>query len=60
MKEKYSILKKIIILLPIFWLLRIINYITDSLLRKKDSVSPAASVRIANNRLELMKNMGIL
>ncbi len=60
MKEKYSVLKRFIILLPVFWLLRIFNYISDSLCRKKFSVSPSESVKIANQRLELMKQMGIL
>ncbi len=60
MKEKYPVLKRLFFLLPFFWLLRIFNYVADSLWCKKSSVSPSESVRIANQRLELMKQMGIL
>lgn len=59
MKVRYKVLEKIPILLPVFWIVRIVSYLFDSVTGKK-AVSPKESLVIANERIELMKKMGIL
>lgn len=59
MRVKYSILKYLPFLLPVFWIVRLIAYLFSSL-GKKDATSPIKSLEIASERLELMKKMGII
>ncbi len=59
MKTKYKILKYLPILLPLAWIFRLIEYFFRSLSDKKH-ISPARSVKIADERIELMKKMGII
>lgn len=59
MKSRFLILKKIPVLLPLFWIVRIVCYLSDFVFGKK-KVSPQESLNIANERVELMRRMGIL
>ncbi len=59
MKGRYKILDKFSFLLPVFWIIRIFSYLYDSVSGKK-VVSPKASLNIADERIEMMKKMGIL
>lgn len=59
MRGRYRILKKFPFLLPVFWLYRLIEYLFKALFGKQ-KVSPQKSIEIANERIELMKKMGII
>lgn len=59
MKSKFSILSYVPILLPVFWLIRLLGYIFKSVGKNK-KVSPSKTVEIANSRIELMKKMNII
>lgn len=59
MKGRFQILRKLPFLLPLMWLVRIFMYIFSSAERNR-SVSPANSIKIASERIDLMKKMGII
>lgn len=59
MKNKFVILQKLPFLLPIFWVIRLFDYVFKSFGKNK-KVSPAKSIEIANNRIELMRKMNII
>lgn len=59
MKNRYPVLKYLPILLPLFWIVRLIKY-SVKMVFGKNKVSPSESVKIANNRIELMKKTGII
>ncbi len=58
MKNRYKILKLFPFLLPLFWVVRLFLY-SFRLFAKKD-VSPYKSIEIAENRIKLMRKMGII
>ena len=59
MKNRFSILNHLPFLLPVFWIVRIFCYLVDSVSGKKET-SPVRSIEIANERIDLMKKMGII
>jgi len=59
MKNKFGILVRFSLLLPFFWIIRLFEYIINSIGKNK-KVSPAKSIEIANSRIELMKKMNII
>ena len=59
MKGRFSLLGKLPFLLPLFWIVRIVLYIFSSTERSR-SVSPANTIKIASERIELLKKMGII
>lgn len=59
MQGRFSILRKLPFLLPLMWLVRIFMYFFSSAERNR-SVSPANSIKIATERIDLMKKIGII
>lgn len=59
MKGRYTILKYVPILLPLFWVIRCFDYLFKSIGSKK-SVSPIRSIEIANERVSLMRELKII
>lgn len=59
MKSRYRILRVLPVLLPFFWLWRLILYAARSVFGKK-KVSPTESLRIADSRIDLMKQLHII
>lgn len=59
MKKKYKTVEKFPFLVPLFWLIRVINYLFKAVLSDSE-VSPLKSLDIAEDRIELMKKMGII
>lgn len=59
MKSRYRILRFLPFLLPFFWLWRLIIYAVRSI-GGKNKVSPSESLRIADSRIDLMKQLHII
>ncbi len=59
MKNKFGILERFPILLPFFWFIRFFEYVIKSFGKNKKT-SPAKSIEIARNRIDMMKKMGII
>ncbi len=60
MRIRYPYLKKYPFLLPFAWLQRIINYGKDSILHGRSMNQVSETIRIGNERVELMKRYRIL
>ncbi|MCD7828384.1 MAG: nucleotidyltransferase family protein [Clostridiales bacterium] len=59
MKNKYKILKYLPVLLPVFWIWRIVVYCCKVIFGK-NNISPKKTVAIADERISLMKKMKII
>lgn len=59
MKSKFPCLRYVPFLLPLFWFFRLVGYVIK-VINKKNNVSPAKSIEIAQSRIGLMKKMGII
>ena len=59
MKQKFPFLKYLPFLLPLMWIFRLISY-SFKVISRKTRVSPGRSIKIAETRIELLKNMGII
>ncbi len=59
MKGKFPFLKSLPFLLPFMWILRLVIY-TSRVIFRKQKLSPVKSIKIADSRIELLKNMGII
>ncbi len=59
MKTKFSILHKLPFLLPLFWIVRLVQYVFSATSKDED-ISPKKTIMIADSRIELIKKMGII
>lgn len=60
MRQKYSYVDKVPVLLPVGWLHRLISYGIDSVLHRHRGNDAKEALRIGNERVELMRRYGIL
>ncbi len=59
MKRKYKVVEKFPFLVPLFWFIRVMGYLFKTV-SSDFEVSPLKSLDIAEDRIELMKKMGII